>query len=346
MTSARSHFVGVMIALGIAGAAHVVHGCLGSPWDQSLGEVSIALLLGLLFGNLSPGLESYRLGFKFCLDWLLKIAIVLLGLRITLGEVLAFGGVAVLGVAFTMSFALALALMLGRWFGVESRLASLIGIGVSVCGNTAISAAAPAIGATEQETSFAIATNTIFGTIAVFLYPVLAQAWEVSDLFFGFWSGLAVNDTSQVVASSFSYSSAAGEIATTVKLTRNSLMGFAIVFVTWLHARKDPSIRSTGARLTIPGFVVAFLVLAILHSSGATQWILGDALVEVELWAKQITGWLVLVALTAVGLNTRLSGMRQIGLAPLGLGFLVASLTSLAVVALLSLTPFLGWLSR
>ena len=105
--------------------------------------------------------------------------------------------------------------------GLPDRLGTLIGVGTSICGVSAIVATSPAIEATEEETSFAVATITLFGLLAVIVYPVIGYLLKMSDTSFGTWAGAAVNDTSQAVATGFIYSDAAGKVATVVKLTRN-----------------------------------------------------------------------------------------------------------------------------
>ena len=110
-----------------------------------------------------------------------------------------------------MALALFTAHALGRWLGVPDKLSTLIGVGTAVCGNTAISAVSPVIRAKDEETSFAIATNTLFGTLAVFAYPLIGHAVGMSPAAFGTWAGTAVNDTSQVVATGFAYGVDAGK---------------------------------------------------------------------------------------------------------------------------------------
>ena len=129
--------------------------------------------------------------------------------------------------------------------GMSDALGSLLGIGTAICGVSAIVATAPVIEAKEEETSLAVATITVFGLLAVLVYPVLGRLWGLSDTFFGTWAGTAVNDTSQVVATGLIYSQKAGETATVVKLTRNLFMAPVILGFSWLHFRRR---RAEGER--------------------------------------------------------------------------------------------------
>src|SRR5690606_27919571 len=112
--------------------------------------------------------------------------------------------------------------LVARAFGVETRLALLLAVGTAVCGNSAIVATAPVIDAEDREIGIAVGTITMFGTVALFVFPVVAFALRMADSVFGFWAGLSINDTSQVVAAAAAYSAEALEPATVVKLVRNT----------------------------------------------------------------------------------------------------------------------------
>jgi len=252
--------------------------------------------------------------------------------------VLAIGGRALVMIVVLMGLALFVAHGLGRLAGIPRRLASLIGVGTAVCGNSAITAVAPVIGARDEDMSYAIATNTIFGTLAVFAYPLLGHALGLGDAFFGTWAGTAVNDTSQVVATGFAYSDAAGEVATTVKLTRNALMGFVIVGMGLAYggalATSEVPLRSRLAR-SIPLFVVGFLAMALLNTVGALAWfsdrIGRDLVADLGLASR----FLILVALAGVGLGTRLSELRRAGWRPLLIGLATACVVAVASYGLI-----------
>lgn len=338
----RSWVIGVMLSIVVAVFARFFHHFLNPPYSDAVGEVVLALGIGLIIGNTFPKVRDFGAGIKFCLDKLLKLAIILLGLRISIQEIVKLGGGAVLLVSITMTFALSLTYFLGRLLGVAPKLAALIGIGTAVCGNTAISATAPAISATDEEMSFAIATNTLFGTLAVFAYPLIGHMLDLNETYFGFWSGLAVNDTSQVIAASFSYGELAGNIATTVKLTRNALMGVAIVIVSWIF--RDQKVEKTEmtkkkkflSLIRLPDFVILFVVLALLNSSGIVEILLGGIYESFQMKLNWFIKALVLVALASVGLSTRLKQFKLIGIKPFIIGFAAAGVTSFVVFCVLA----------
>ena len=120
----------------------------------------------------------------------------------------------------TITVAFLAAMIFGKVFHLKSHLRTLIGFGTAICGGSAIAAAAPIIEADEEEIALSMSTIFFFNILAVFIFPVLGHVWHMSNFQFGLWSGTAINDTSSVVAAAFSYSKAAGEMATIVKLTR------------------------------------------------------------------------------------------------------------------------------
>ena len=324
---------GLILTLAIAVFSRWLHGFLPGSWSAVLGEVVIGLSLGLIIGNLWRPSLLFKPGLEFSFCTVLKIAIVLLGARLSLQQVMQIGGKAVLLITLLILLALMVAHLLGRLTGVSGKLSTLIGVGTAICGNTAITVTAPVIKARDEEVSFAIGANTLIGTTAVFLYPVLGHQLGLSDTFFGTWAGVAVNDTSQVVATGFAYSEQAGELATAVKLTRNALMGFVIVAIGYLYSKGSPNWERMSLfgkiRSSIPGFVIGFLVMAVLNSLGVfdrlSDLINRPVLQDMTYAAK----FLILVALTGVGFCTRLNDMRKIGLAPFVLALAAALSTSL-----------------
>jgi uncharacterized integral membrane protein (TIGR00698 family) len=331
---------GLALSILIALLARMIHQTLAPGVAAAVGEVILAVLLGLLIGNTIPLPPLLAPGIRFSFHAVLRVAIVLLGATFSVQQVAAIGGKAVVMIVVLMTVALLAAHALGRLARVPPRLATLIGVGTAVCGNSAIVATAPVIGAHDDEVSFAVATNTLFGTLAVFLYPILGHAMHLRDPAFGTWAGSAVNDTSQVVATGFAYSEGAGRVATAVKLTRNALMGAVIVLMGVLHRRsreaEEGAARASAPRATlwtrvkqsVPLFVVGLLIMAALQSAGVIRVLSEragrDLTKDANFWARV----LILVALAGVGLSTKIAAMRRAGLRPFYIGLAVAAATS------------------
>jgi uncharacterized integral membrane protein (TIGR00698 family) len=334
----RARFVAVLPGLALVIALAVVARASTAFLPQIVSEVTVGIALGLVVANLTRLPPSMKPGIKLAMGPLLRLGIVLLGARLSFGDVLATGLGALIVIAACMAFALAAVVALGRLVGLPPRLAALIAVGTAVCGNSAIAATAPAIEAEERDVSFAVATITLFGTLAVLLYPLIGHALGLSDRVFGHWAGLAVNDTSQVTATGFAYSTAAGDTATVVKLTRNTLMGPLIVVIGALYLQSgmaraaDKVQRASRLRWLklVPLFVVGFIALAAVNSLGLIP-------AGLEAPISESSRALILVALVGVGLNTDVSRLREVGPRPLYVGFLAATALSLLALGLASI---------
>ncbi len=301
------------------------------------GAVTVGLFLGILVANLRP-MPAIDAGAKAARAWFLPLGIVLLGARLSLGDVLSTGLGAITVLVIDIVLVLTVTLALGRVLGTSSRLAALIGVGTAICGNTAIVATAPVIKAEERDVSFAVATITLFGTAAVIVFPLIGHALGMSDALFGHWAGAAVNDTSQVTATAFSYSVPAGETATIVKLTRNTLMVPVIFMVgTWFATRDAAAVPGDGpsdrpdllasARKAVPPFLFGFLAMALLNSAGLIPADVADVFVSLS----QV---FIVMALVGVGLSTKLASLRAIGPAPFLMGLAVALMLAAVSLAL------------
>jgi len=343
----RPSLPGLCVVLVVALVARRLHAMIPSPAiARAVSEVFLAVVLGLLLRNtlrLSGRLDP---GIKFALQRILRLGIILLGLRLSLQDVVGTGLSALLLILACMVLALALAHGLGRLLEIPPRLAILIGVGTAVCGNSAIIATAPVIEAKDEEVSFAVATITCFGTLAVLVYPTIGYLASLTDRAFGLWAGTAILDTSQVVAAGAAFSEQARDTATVVKLVRNTLMAPVIVMIGLLHARAEnhgARRHGTGWTLSkvVPWFVLGFLAMTLLRTLGIAAGVLPQDLAHpgtLTAAATAIKGFdevakfAILMALSAIGLGTNMHSLRRVGPKPILLGFGVAG--SLAVFSL------------
>jgi uncharacterized integral membrane protein (TIGR00698 family) len=268
---------------------------------------------------------------------LLRIGIALLGAQLSLGQVLRTGGKAVVVVALCIALAILAVRFVSMRMGLSDRLGTLLGVGTSICGVSAIVATAPAIEAKQEETSLAVATITVFGLLAVVIYPLLGRLLGLTDGFFGTWAGTAVNDTSQVVATGLIYSQKAGEVATVVKLTRNLFMAPVIVALSSIYLARARSAEGGAAtkggvslKTAVPGFVLGFLAMAVLNSLGAFP----AAALEL---IKAASSWLIVIALAGVGVETNIASLRTIGFRPFYAGLCAATFMAAVSFALITL---------
>lgn len=202
-------------------------------------------------------------------------------------------------------------------------------MGTAICGGSAIAAVAPIVRPDEHDTAFAISTIFLFNVVAVLLFPLLGHLMHLTDSGFGLWAGTAINDTSSVVAAGYSYSRAAGDYATIVKLTRATLIVPVCIVLAILVAIRE---RKQGAadfslKRVFPWFILWFLVASAARSAGLVPAVLQPAI-------HAIAEFLIIVALTAIGLSADLRRMIASGPRPilLGLGVWIAvALSSLLV---------------
>lgn len=339
---------GLYMVIAVALVARYLHSLIPSAaMARAVSEVFVAVFLGLYIRNVIHFSARFEPGIRFAMRRLLRLAIILLGLRLSLQDVVATGLSSLLLILACISLALALAHFGGKLLRIPPRLAALIGVGTSICGNTAIVAVAPVLEARDEDVSFAVATITFFGTFAVILYPIIGYFAGLSDHTFGLWAGTAVNDTSQVVATGAAFSDVARDIATVVKLTRNTLMAPLIIVIGLVYARSQNRVQTgSEARLNfskvVPWFVVGFLAMTLVRTIGVAAGILPQsvsnpgALTGAASFLKfvdSISKFAILMALSAIGLGTDVDAVRKTGLKPFALG-----LTLSAILAVFSLS--------
>ena len=293
----------------------------------TLGPVLMAVVLGMIIGNAATLPEATKAGIGFAAKKLLRLGVILLGARLTFGDIVEVGGVAVGVVVLGMTVAFLTVAAASKLVGISPRLATLIGVGTAVCGNSAIMATAPIIDAEDREISFSVATITIFGTFALLLFPLIGHALDLPDRVFGFWAGLSINDTAQVVAAGAAYSNEALDVAAIVKLVRNALMAPLILIIAWWAARQEatkPGADVRGSALkAFPLFVLGFLALATAQSFG----VFPEEVVETLSFGSTL---FITIAIGAVGLSTKIADLRRVGIKPFVVG--LGAATALALV--------------
>jgi uncharacterized integral membrane protein (TIGR00698 family) len=327
----RSIAPGLAAAVVVAIASRLITGFL----PAIVAEVTVAILIGIVFATIAgPRLAPLTAGLAFTSQRVLRLGIVLLGARLSLGEIARIGLPATVVVIVTMAASFAIVLLVARIVHIEGQLAILIAVGSAVCGNTAIVATAPVIGARPRDVAYAVATITLFGTLAVFLYPAIGRALVLPQPSFGLWAGVAVHDTSQVIATSAAFGPQALDVATVVKLIRNALMApLLFLIATGWAARGADAVGSarSGVRGAVPLFVLGFLALAALRTAGVLD---AQQAASLDVIARS----LILVALAAVGMSIHLGELRETSWRPLAVGFAVALIVGLgSLVAIVTL---------
>ncbi len=294
-----------------------------------VGGPVFGIVLGVIVRNLVVPPPACQPGIDFAGKQILQWSIVALGLGLSLTQVAQTGLDSLAVILVTVAAAFVAALLLGRLLGIPSKLKLLIGAGTAICGGSAIAAVTPIIKADEHDTAFAVSTIFLFNLVAVLVFPALGHLMGMSQEGFGLWAGTAINDTSSVVAAGYNYGQVAGDHATIVKLTRATLiipMCLLLMAVeAWRHKKQGSSDFSLWQ--VIPWFILWFVVASAVSTAGLIP----------ETWQPTIqlgAKFLIIVALTAIGLSADLRRMAATGFRPIALGLGVwaaVALSSLAV---------------
>jgi uncharacterized integral membrane protein (TIGR00698 family) len=275
-----------------------------------------AIVIGLAIPNTIGVPRIFEAGVATYEFWL-KAGIVLLGSRFLIGDLLHLGGLSLGLVAISITLSLAFMHLLGRIFGLRPKLSSLLAVGSSICGVSAIIAAKPAIDADDEDASYAIAAILALGAISLFTFPLIGHSLHLSDKAYGLWAGLAVDNTAEATAAGALYSDAAGKVAVVAKTSRNALIGFIVLgyALYWSSRGKAQQVGNKAAFLwsKFPKFVLGFLLISLLATIGFFAKPQLASLANLSRWAFLLT-------FAGVGLRTKIRELGKQGWRPFAVG--------------------------
>jgi uncharacterized integral membrane protein (TIGR00698 family) len=296
-----------------------------------------AIVFGLIVSNTIGIPAVCRKGIDTYEFWL-KVGIVLLGVRFLLGDVVKLGTVSLVCVALELAVAIVVMTALGRAFRLPPKLISLLSIGSSICGVSAIIAAKGAIEADDEDASYAIAAILALGAVSLFVFPAIGRAFGMSDQAYGLWVGLAVDNTAEATAAGALFSDAAGKFAVLAKTTRNATIGFVVLGYALYWARVGArgagvaGIANKAAFLwqKFPKFVLGFVVVSAFATAGLfTRGEVADL--------ANLSRWAFLLTFAGVGLRTNVAELARQGWRPLIVGVVgecvIAVITLVMVLA-------------
>ncbi len=312
------------------GIAIVAYGLRYIPGVDKLSPMILAILIGAAIHNSVGKIEGTAEGVNFSLRRILRLSIILIGLQITAQQAaeVGFGGLAIIATGLLAT--LGATMLVGRLMGIRSGLALLIGVGTSICGASAIVAAKAATGGEDDDAAYAVAGVTLFGTIAMFLYPSLQGALHLSDAAYGLWAGSSVHEVAQAVFASSQGGPEALYIGTIAKLTRVAMMAPVIIVLGELSVRMGFAGEGVRGKPPFPWFLIGFLAMAALNSLVAIP-------LEISGPVRAATTFLLSMAMAAMGLHTNLRHVFSAGVRPLALGLFASAFISLLVLALIKL---------
>jgi uncharacterized integral membrane protein (TIGR00698 family) len=303
---------GVGVCLAVTGVSIVLEWgeakLFGATWIEAL---VLAILVGTVVRTFwSPG-AAWAAGIKFSAKTLLEIAVFLLGASISAHMLMEAGPLLVLGIAGIVVVAISLSYTMGRGLGLPHRMAVLVACGNSICGNSAIAAVAPVIGADGEDVAASIAFTAVLGVVVVLLLPFLAPLLHLSGLQYGVLAGLTVYAVPQVLAATAPLGMVAVQMGTLVKLVRVLMLGPVVLVLSVISQRRgEGSAQAVGGRIKlhkmVPWFIVGFLALAGLRSADLLPHLL---LSPMAVAANVLT----IVSMAALGLSTNVRSVARAG---------------------------------
>lgn len=287
----------------------------------------VAILLGTLVRTFWKPTGRWSPGISFTAKQVLEFAIVLLGASVSLPVLLQAGPVLIVSIVLLVVIGIIVSLALGRLLGLNPRLATLVAVGNSICGNSAIAAVAPVIKATPEDVASSVAITAVIGVVMVLGLPLLIPLLSFSFYQYGVLAGMTVYAVPQVLAATFPVSALSGQIGTLVKLVRVLMLGPVVVFFALRQrageAGKGLSIGSVGK--LVPWFIIGFVLLAAIRSLGLLPAEVADPV-------REISRWLTIAAMAALGLGVDIRAVGKVG-RPVALA-VIGSLLALLVTAI------------
>ncbi|MDC0373621.1 putative sulfate exporter family transporter [Candidatus Pelagibacter ubique] len=321
-------------------------------YDKSpISTAMIAILLGMLFGNIFKMRDNFVKGLDFTQSYILKLGIICLGIQLKPFEFLEFGAVAIPLIIICIVTVLIVIKLLIKKLKIPTRMAYLISIGSTVCGTTAIMATAPVIGAKKNEVSYAIANITLFGILSMLIYPYFANYYfDAEPMFVGLFLGTSIHETSQVAAAGLIYdqqfnSPETLNIATVTKLIRNTFLVIMIPLFAFLYNRNNVVKKNYSILAIFPYFVIGFVAMIILRNIG-DQFFLNS---YNNLWLETVdiikssSKVFLTMAMAAIGLSTNLRALKSMGYKPFLVGFI--GMATVGLVSILSIEFYINFLN-
>ena len=310
----------------------------------------IAILSGILFGNIFQIREIFLKGLDFTQKNILKLGIICLGIQLKPFEFLEFGKIAIPLIIICIVSVLFVIKLISKKIIIPKRMSYLISVGSTVCGTTAIMAMAPVINAKKNEVSYAIANITLFGILSMLIYPYFANFYfNGESLFIGLFLGTAIHETAQVAAAGLIYdqqfnSPETLNISTVTKLIRNTFLIIMIPLFAYLYSRGQIKKRKYSILSIFPYFVLGFIAMIIFRNLGDYVFIDNQN----ETWSSIVENIKILskifltMAMAAIGLSTNLREIKNMGYKPFLVGFV--AMTTVGLISIVTIDIFINYI--
>ena len=311
---ASSVWPGLLLTAAIAGLAI---GLRNLPGLAGFSPMILAITIGIGFHNLIGTPAWAKDGVTFSIRRILRAGIVLLGLQLTVSQLVEVGAIDIGIIALTLIATFVFTIWAGRLLGVDRKLTELIAAGTSICGASAVIATNTVTRARDEDVTYAVACVTVFGSIAMLTYPLLSGPLDLglADRAYGLWTGASIHEIAQVVAAAFQGGEQAGKFGTIAKLSRVMMLAPMIITLGLIATQRASRHggAQAGAKTPVPWFVFGFVGLVVVNSFITLP-------PEAHTLIVTATTFLLAMALAAMGLETDIAKLRAKGLRPLLLG--------------------------
>jgi len=303
---------GLLLTLCLASVAFLLRFL---PGLNILSPLILAILLGILLRNSLGVSVRCQPGITFSLKRMLRLAIALLGLQLSLSQLQQVGITGFLLITTILVLTFGFTFWLGRYLKIRQPLTYLIAAGTSICGASAIVATAAVLDSSDEDTTYAVGTITLFGTLSMLLYPLVLPLLDLTPEAFGIWCGASIHEVAQAIAAAFQLNSVSGELASIAKLSRVLWLAPIILVISSLSVHSQSSHPDVPVCSIIPWFIVGFIGLIFFNS-----WNLFPAGLKIIVGKANLL--FLTMAMAAMGLETRWQNTQKIGLKPFYLGAL------------------------
>lgn len=295
----------------------------GFPFLSIMGQLVIAILLGMLWGATIGVPDRIQLGVAFSSKKLLRLGIILLGMRLNLADIY-HAGLGIFAIAvINLVFALVVVYGFTRLFGVEKKLGILTACGTAICGAAAVVAISPQVKAKANETAVAAAIVALLGTIFTFIYTLLYPVLNVSREGYGVFAGGTLHEIAHVIAAASAGGDSAVDMAIVVKLTRVALLVPVALIIGWIVQRSEnEGAKSKFLLSNVPWFIFGFIAMSGFNTLGIVPERVANDIVN-------IAYLLIGMAMAALGLNVELRTFRNYGLKAFSAGLIGSILLSI-----------------
>lgn len=290
----------------------------------NLEALTIGIIIGIVYNNTIKTQTVFKEGVKFSLKKLLKIGIVLLGFKLNFNALLKLGPKVILMVLIFVPSVLILSVLLGKFFKVQGKLATLIGVGSCICGASAVVALAPTINADDDDAVVAVSIVSFLGAIGVLVYSAISVTSNISNIQYGVWSGISLHGVAHAIAAAFARGDMSGEIGTFVKMARVVMLVPVSLILGFIYNKGN----GTSKKAKFPMYVLYFIIAGVVSSTGIIP-------TNVLMILTKLSSIFILMAMVAMGLSVDFKSIKDKGMKALLIGsvlFLITSTSTYMIV--------------